>query len=344
MDWYDTILKRRAKKLIGEAQDRGLGFVEFMKQASRSGLSEDSDIRNFASLLRENQLRSRGSEKQTEITGAVGAAMQPRPAMAESQLQTQRTSMSPEGYADQLAADPEVLRNAPAPKTEEEFMGAMGRQPLSPEIDTADVTANPSYQFAKGALGSSEDELGKARLKVQQDAEARKNKQISEQHDQAALRLRLQDRELAWKYYNAGVNAQKPEFENADNWDVKAEEAQKDFGEAEAKLNKWKTVAKEIDKEGSEYFGQYTPEEVNAQLASIETLMRNAKAQKEAWVKKASEIRKMAYDRGSKISKGSEEAFKEPKPTVTKPPASPAPATGGGITESVEQRRARLGY
>jgi hypothetical protein len=321
-DWYDSVIKMRAKKLINQAQQQGLGFVDFMREAASKGVSEDGDVQNYARILREDQLRQRSSGRQKAITGAVGRAMQPVPAAPESQLQSMRTSLSPENYANQLSQNPEMLRNVPAPQTEEQFSGALGRQQLPEDTTMEDVKSNPQYQFALGALGNTEEELSKARLKLQQDELARKQKQIDEKNRLGNLRLKLQDRDLQWKYYNAGVNAMKPEFENADDWDKMAEEASKDFGTAESHLNRWKTIAKEIDKEGSEYFGQYTPEEVNAKIAETETLMRQAKVQREEWAKRATEIRKGAYERGSNISKGSKKTFVEPKPAAPQPTPS----------------------
>jgi hypothetical protein len=318
-DWYDSVIKMRAKKLINQAQQQGLGFVDFMREAARKGVSEDGDVINYAKILREDQLNQRSIGRQKGITSAVGRAMQPQ--TVEPQLKQMNEPMPLENYSEYLKPT-----QIPAPQSEEQFSGAMGRQQLPEDVTMEDVKSNPQYQFALGSLGSTEEELAKARLKLQQDEFARKQKQIDEKNRLGDLRLKLQDRDLQWKYYNAGVNAMKPEFENADDWDKKAEEASTDYGNAEAQLNQWKTIAKEIDKEGSEYFGQYTPEEVNAKIAEVETLMRHAKVQREEWGKRAMEIRRGAYERGSNISKGSKKTFTEPKPAAPQP--TPTPSAG----------------
>lgn len=336
-DWYDTLIKMRAKKLINQAQKSGLGFATFMKEASKNGVSSDPDVQSYAAILHQELSRTRSEGRQSKIAGAVGKALAPQ--TLEPQMRQMSEPMPMEQYADYLKPT-----QTSAPQTEEQFMGAMGRQPLSPDITTEDVNVNPQFAFARGSLTSEQDELANARLKVQQDAEARKLKQINEKQQQADLRLRLQDRELAWKYYNAGVNAMKPEFENADDWDKKAEEATTDFGEAEANLKKWKTIGAEIGKEDSEYFNQFTPQEVNAQIASFETLMRNAKTQKEMWAKKAVEIRKGSYERGSNISRGSKKTFEEPTERATGPVAPAAPAAGPNAANVAKSFRAEFNY
>lgn len=316
-DYYQMILDSRAKKLLNKASQMGLDYRSVMKEAAKAGVADNPSVLNFVRTLKSESDIGR----QKEITGAVGRAT----ATTTPKGLDEALSTPPREFAQKIEANPQNYQGTEGIKTEEQFYNALGRETLSPETSFQDVQDNPAYQFARGALPSEGDELAKARIKIQQDAEARKKKQIDEQNKLGDLKLRLQDRDLAWKYYNAGVNAQKPEFENADNWDAKAEEASVDLGEAESTLDKWKTIKGEINKQGSEYFGAYTPEQVNAGIAAAETLARNAKIQHESWHKKASEIRKLAYERGMNISRGSRKTFIEPKPAEA-PAAAPAPA------------------
>jgi hypothetical protein len=347
-DFYDTILKVRAKKLITNAQQQGLDFTSFMKAAAKTGVASDPNVQSYAQLLREDQLRQRQSGMQAGITGAVGKALQTRqPVVGSEQLMQradQATTMSPQEYAQTLQGQPSVTDTA-TPQTREQLYGALGRQELPPDATFEDVKDNPQFQFAKEQFPGAEDELARARLKVQQDAEARKTKQIGKQREQADLRLRLQDRELAWKYYNAGVNAQKPEFLRADKWDQMAEGASKDLAKMEGRLDELNTIKKELNKPDSEYFGAYDPTEIDAQIAEAETLARNAKIQKDQWAKKATEIMSGAYERGGNISKGSKKTFEKPAggaPAMSEMP--PAPTGAPGTAGTIQNYRDKFNY
>jgi hypothetical protein len=220
-DYFKLAMKRRAMKLVEQAQQGELDYVSFIKQAAKSGVSDDPDVHNYALILRENQLQKRSAGKQSEITGAVGRAMQPQPVLQGQDLSNRAgaaATMDPEQYfaASQQPGVPSPAATAPI-ETEEQFSAAMGRQQLSPEIDTSDIASNPAYAFAQGALGSEQDELARARLKVQQDAEA------EDEADRQTTRSGRFAHETAGpgtcvEILQRRRERSKPEFENADNW------------------------------------------------------------------------------------------------------------------------------
>lgn len=339
-DWYELILKTRAKKLIANAQQNGLDFPSFMKEAAKTGVSNDVDVLNYARLLKEDQNRKRSAEMQQGITSAVTAARQPP--TSEQDLSQMRQTMTPEQYATTLASDTTKYLGS-APKTEEQFMGAMGRQQLPAEATFSDVQANPAFNFAKGELLGNADELAAARLKVQQDDLARKQKQIDEKNRLGDIRSTIAANELAFKRYKLGIGTQESWLDRADDTQKEFQKTANNLIELEGREKKLKKIISAGADEEGNILTQDQAEEAKNQLAEVETLLIQGEVQKKALADRVKQLTSEAYSQGEKVSKQSPKAFKEPG--AEKPVTTPRmPGTLGGKVETREERRARLGY
>lgn len=336
-DWYQDILSLRAKKIIRTAQENNLDFLSFMKEAARSGVSSDPDVLNYARLLKGQEQRQRSAQTQQQITGAVGRAMQAP--TSETELGQMRETMTPEQYGETLKADTSRYLGS-APRTEEQFMGAMGRQTLSPETTYEDVQANPAFRFAQGELGSEADDLAKARLKVQQDAEARKAKQINEKNRLGDIRLKLQQNELDFKRYKLGVGTENKWLDRADDVEKRFQDTTQDLIELEGREKKLKKIISSGQDEEGNILIQEEMDNAKNQLAEVETMLLKGEAQKKALSERVKQLTSEAYSQGEKVRKQSPKAFQEPG--AEKSPTGPAPSKS--LSETVQERRARLKY
>jgi hypothetical protein len=348
MDWFDFQKDIRAKKLISQAEQGSLDFVAFMKEATKKGVAADPNVQSFAKLLREDQLRKMATEKQSAITGAVGRAIQTPsgvPNTSNEQLRQMQQTMPPEQYAQTLTSDTEkYLGNAP--KKEEDFMGAMGRQQLPAEATFEDVQANPAFQFAKGQFPSESDELARARLKVQQDAEARKNRQIDKANELQGWRQKNAKEQLEFDKLKLQVTDRQQLEGTADKWYLKAAQADADAVKAKAELKRWESQLNNAgtDKADPE-LADFSPQQIVAQIAMYEETLNNLEARAKEWrdvaasINDQSRFEKVFGMKGKARPRADQPAALPPQEKPPERATTPAPApTTGGLDEAIAKK------
>jgi len=338
-DWYETAKKMKAKKLINSAQQQGLDFVSFMKEAARSGVSGDVDIQNYAVILQQNEKRQRAEGKQSGIKGAVGRALNEQTPVVGSQELMQRAdaaaTLPPEQYAQQIQGKPSVADTA-TPQTREQFYGALGRQDLPPEATFSDVEENPEFQFAKGQFPGVEDELARARLKVQQDAEARKKDQIGKNIENQELKAKIAKDRLNFDMLKLDVGSREAREGAAEKYRVDAADYDFKQNQKASELKKWKDIQKGMAS-GEEEMSDYTPEQVNAQIAELESIVEGLKVNAQEARKRASELAKQSVFEAR--------TGKKPKPTAANPPEpAPAPSAAPGTAGAIQGYREKFNY
>lgn len=316
-DYYQMVLDSRAKKIINAAEEKGLGYSDVMREAAKAGVADNASVINYAKTLRNIQ----DIKNQEQITGTVGRAMT-MPGLEEA------VSLPPREFAAKMQEQPSAYQ---PPTTEEQFYGAMGRQQIPSDATMQDVIANPAYQFALGQLPGGSEEMGWARLKMQQEDLARKKAQGDEQNRLRAIGSKQKSYDNALQYYKLGLKYQEGDIGASEKLNTLAEDAEKDRGFVEANLDKWKKI-----KKGSDEFGTYTPEEADAQIAMLETQWNTLDTQAKALRDRAKNLRSGAYGKGRGISKGSKTVFEGPATEVAPPVQQPPSSAKTNVAEALK--------
>lgn len=301
---YEVRAQKTIAPIIGQLKEKGVDVNTLVKTLNTPGVAWPQ----IESLLKVN--KAEGIQK--GITAAVTDAASTEMPRGFDKLM----SASPQQGAQMLEQNPEAFKGMAVPQTKEELYGAVaGRLPEGAMY--SDLTANPTFQLTAGRYASQDDEMAKARLKLQQDAEARKKAQGDEANRLKGISARQKENDNALQYYKLGLRYQEGDINIAEKLNTSAEETKKDRGFVESQIDKWNQI-----KKGATEFGVYSPEEIAANIAMYERQYNTLDDQIKALEKRSSEIRNQAYGKGSEISKGSKKVFRGGAATPT--PVAPA--------------------
>lgn len=213
-----------------------------------------------------------------------------------------------------------------APKTKEEF-NARVSQDLPPSTTTEQLNANAQYQTAARSFPGMEDDLAKARLKLQQDQEARKREQINKSNETQATKAKIASDRLAFDHLKLAVESGQTNEKLAQGAAVLESEYAKDLAKAEGR---WKELDSKLKiltdptKSDEAMMMDETLDQVQGNMAELSPIigqLQDRKKMAEQFVTKLT-AEGSVYERTTRAKKTN----KQRTTPMTPPATGPAPA------------------